>query len=67
MPNPYATLDASGEQKLISKFGLHFSIFSVNNLLLFKLASNLFTLFFPPCFPTIIGLIEPNLSIPFTC
>ena len=41
-PNPNSTLDASGEQKLISKSGPFFSIFFVNNLLS-KLA-NKFTL-----------------------
>ena len=67
VPNPNATLDASGEQKLISKSGPFSSIFFVNNLLLSKLANNLFTLFFPPCFPIKIGLIEPNFLIPLTC
>ena len=66
IPNPYATLDASGDWKLINKSGLNFSIFFVKILLRSKPANNLSILFFPPCFPTKIGVVTPNLIISLT-
>ena len=67
MFDPNAILDASGEQKLISKSGANFSIFFVNSLLLCKLAIILFDFFPPPCFPINTGFIDPNFTISLIC
>ena len=59
-------LEPSGTSAKYALSGLNFSIFFVKILLRSKPANNLSILFFPPCFPTKIGVVTPNLIISLT-
>ena len=67
IPNPKATRDASGEEKLTAKSGLNFRICFASSLLLSKLATSLSNLSEPPCFPKYTKLVCPKSVIPVTC